>query len=589
MTATQARTTGLAIALALVLLALASTGGLAASASASVDRTTVPADELVVLSIKVSGADQATAPSLGGLRGFDVVSSGESRSISMGSGGTTSEVVFEFVLRPTSQGTQTIPAIEVRAGSRVLRTNPLSVQVTAPGGSGSAGAPPTLPMPSVPSAEGARGAGDDVFVRCTTDRERAYVGEQILLTFSLYYATQLGSVDYEPAGTEGFRTYPLPSPASRYETVKGRQYAVKQELKLLFPTAPGAHTIAPAKVQYTTGFWDPVPRTLTTEPITIQVSRLPEAGKPVGFSGVVGHLDVRADVDHHTIRMGEAATLTICVTGRGNLDAMEAPKLALPQGLRQYQSSEHREFAPKPLGDGFGMAGQALFDDVIIPTTVGQLTVPPVEVAYFDPEARRYDVARSEPVVLQVQPGAGGAPAAEPAQTAQLRPLPDRLLGSRSGRLVSAPVLASQVLALGWLVGTVLVYRRRSVLAANPKLARTAARRATRLVRLASALPPREAAAEIASATCGFLADKLDVPPATVSAGSAPGLLEEHGVPSDDAARMSSLLDACDALRFGPAAEGDASALADRAMAAIRDVERRLARTHPHVAKGGAR
>lgn len=566
---------------ALVLLAFAQTGGLAASASASVDRTTAPADELVVLSINVTGADQASAPSLSGLKGFDVVSTGESRSISMGTGGMTSRETFEFVLRPTAQGPQTIPAITVRAGNQILRTNPLSVNVTAPGGSGSAGAAPTLPMPSVPSAGGAKGAGDDVFVRCTTDRKQAYVGEQILLTFSLYYATQLGNVDYEPAGTEGFRTYPLPSPPSRYENAKGRQYAVKEEAKLLFPTAPGARTITPAKVRYTTGFWDPVPRTLTTEPITIQVARLPEAGKPAGFSGVVGHLNVRADVDQHTIRMGEAATLTISVTGWGNLDAMEAPKPTLPQGLRQYQSSEHREFEPKPQGSGFRMGGQALFDQVIIPTTVGQLTIPPVEVAYFDPETRQYDVARSEPVVLQVQPGIGGGPAAEPAQAAQLRPLPDRLVGNRGGRLVSAPVFASQVLALGWLVATALVYRRRSVLAADPRLARahSAARRTTRIVKLARALPPREAAAEIASAVCAFLADKLDVPAATISTATVEALLLEQGVEAEPARNVADLLRQCDRWRFGlspGAASGSLGAVADSAVLWVRHLERVL-------------
>jgi hypothetical protein len=546
-----------------------------------VDRATVPADEMVVLSINVTGADQATAPSLGGLRGFDVVSTGESRSISMGTGGVASQVTFEYVLRPLAQGPQTIPSISVRVGNQIVRTNPLSVNITAPGGSGAAGAPPTLPMPSVPSASGAKGAGDDVFVRCATDRKEAYVGEQILLTFSLYYATQLGNVDYEPAGTEGFRTYPLPSAPSRYETVKGRQYAVKQEMKLLFPTAPGAHTIAPAKVQYTTGFWDPVPRTLTTEPITIQVARLPEAGKPAGFSGVVGHLNVRADVDQHTIKMGEAATLTISVTGWGNLDAMEAPKPALPQGLRQYQSSEHREFEPKPEGSGFRMGGQALFDQVIIPTTVGQLTIPPVEVAYFDPEANGYDVARSEPVVLQVQPGTGGAPTAEPAQAAQLRPLPDRLVGSRSDRLVSVAVPASQVLAFGWLVVTALVYRRRSVLAADPRLARahSAARRTTRIVKLARALPPREAAAEIASAVCAFLADKLDVPPATISTATVEALLLERGVDAEPAQSVASLLGQCDRWRFGlsPGATGESlGVVADSAVLWVRYLERVL-------------
>jgi hypothetical protein len=570
---------------------LAPGGVWAASATASVDQNVVAADEVFTLSITVSGASDAVAPDLSRLRGFDVISTGESRSISMVNGATSIQTVYDYVLRPQSQGSKTIPSIQVRAGGQVLRTNPVSVQVMAPRG-GASSAPPTLPMPSIPPSGTQQGRGDDVFVRCTVDKKQAYVGEQILLTFSLYYATQLGSADYDPPGTEGFRTQPLPAPPARYEVVNGRQYVLKQDLKLLFPTAPGTRTITPAKVQYTAGFWDPTPRTLTTDPITIQVARLPEAGKPASFSGVVGHLDVDAHVDHDTIRMGEAATLTVAVSGWGNLDAMEAPKLALPAGLRQYQSSEHREVQPQPLGDGFRMGGEALFDDVIIPTTVGDLTVPPVEVGYFDPETGRYDIARSRPVALHVKPGDGealpGAPV--PGQAAQLRPLPDRLIGSRPGRLLSAPVIVSQVAALAWLIGAGLVYWRRSVLASNPKLARArmAARRAARSIRAAGGGAPREAASLIASAVAGYLADRLDIPAATVSAGSVAGLLAERGIAGERAAAVAALLDACDAIRFGPGAEAEVKSLAEGALSAIRGLERALPQGRPAKVGGEA-
>jgi len=507
-----------------LLLVPASVAGAAPSAIASVDRTSVALDETVTLSLTITGTDQAVAPSLSNLRGFGVISTGESHQVSMMGGGTSSETVFEYVLQPTATGTKTIPSIEVRAGGQVLRTNPITIEVTAAGG-GATAAPPTLPMPSVPPST--EGNADDVFVRCTVDKKGAYVGEEILLTFSLYCATSLGSADYEPAGTEGFRTQPLSAPPDRYEIVNGRRYVVKQDLKLLFPTAPGTHTITPAKVQYTSSFWDPVPKTLASDPLVIQVQRLPADGKPPSFTGVVGHLSVRAHLDRATIRMGEAATLTAVVTGWGNLDAMEMPHLALPAGLRQYHASEHRQFEPRPVGEGYRLEGEALFDSVIIPTTLGDLAVPPIEVAYFDPQARRYEVARSESVVLHVEPGNGeGVPSApEAVQGVPLRPLPDGLVPCAPGRLVSGPVVVSQLVALGWLLLAAYAYRRRSILAAHPRLAltRTAARRANRLIGAARALPPREGAAQVAAALAGYLAAKLDVPAATVSPSAATG------------------------------------------------------------------
>ena len=53
--------------------------------------------------------------------------------------------------------------------------------------------------------------------------------------------------------------------------VNGYPYARQQELKLLFPTAPGTYTIGPATLDYAVSYWDPAPKRLATEPITIEV------------------------------------------------------------------------------------------------------------------------------------------------------------------------------------------------------------------------------------------------------------------------------------------------------------------------------
>lgn len=557
------------------LLLLCSVGEAAPFVSASVDRTTIAADETVTLSITVAGTEKAVAPELSHLRDFDVVSTGESRALNIGTGGTSIETVFQYVLRPTSPGTKTIPSIEVQAGGKTLRTQPLTVHVSAAQGPKSS--VPLLPMPGGPPT---KGEGDDVFIRCTVDKERAYVGEQVLLTFSLSYATQLGSVEYEPAGTEGFRTYPVPAPPPRYEVVNGRQYAVRQELKLLFPTAPGLHTITPATVEYSTGLWSPFPRRLTTKPITVNVVRLPDAGKPPSFSGVVGQLEVNLHVDRETIRAGEAATLTTAVTGWGNLEAMEAPKLELPAGLRRYRSSEHRESVARPYGSGYRLTGEALFDNVIVPAAVGDFTIPAVEISYFDPTTERYKIARSHPVVIHVEPGDRVLSVKEPGDKTTLKPLPDHLVGRNLGVVATGPVLISQALAVVWLIGSIMAFRQRRLLERDPRLARarTAARRAKRLIRGAKDLSPAEAATQIAQALASFVADKLDLPRATVSAASVHELAEEHGLSSEAATRLADVLSACDAARFGPAHEANPHTLAAEASAVVRELERAVGR-----------
>jgi BatD DUF11 like domain len=555
-----------------------------ASVSASVDRREVPLDDEVALTITVQGGQDVSSPVLPPLPDFTVVSQSSGQSITASAGGMSSTSTYEYVLMPRSEGTHTIPAIEVPVGRRILKTQPITVRVL-PAHGGSRG--PTAPPEPAPFLQPDQGQGD-VIVRCDIDRKRAYVGQQVLLTFSFLYAGPVQGVQYEPPKTEGFRTHEVTAPPPRTEVVKGRNYAVRQDIKALFPTQPGKLTIGPATVEYSQGFWEPVPGTATTKPIAVEVLRLPEEGKPSGFSGVVGYVTVDASLDRATIKRGEAATLTAAVTGWGNLDAMRAPVVTLPAGLRKYRATENREFAVKPYDGTWRMEGKALFDTVIVPTTVGEVTIPPVEVSYFDPDAARYRVSRSEPLTLRVEPGTGGESAdVATSGSSQLEPLPGRLVAQGSGPLLSAPLALLQLGGLAWLVGTAVVRRRRAVLAANPRLARMrgAASRAARGLRAAGGLGPREAAAKTAATVAQYLAEKLDVPPATVSAAEVEPLLGSVGLSADLRRAVADLLRDCDAARFGPVP--DSAPVAARAGELIRRLEAELPRRPPSAEERG--
>lgn len=563
------------------------------SVSASVDKQTVALDETLTFTIEVSGSDQVGEPAVGPLADFVVVSQFRSQSINIVGGRTSVDVSFQYVLQPRSTGAKTIPAIEVAAAGRTLKTRPITVEV-APARGASPGRPaPSQPPVAPPQLSPFVGPDDlhgDVIVRCETDKQTAYVGEQILLTFSVYYSAAPVDIQYEPANTEGFRVQELPAPPPRYDVIGGERYVVKQDLKLLFPTAAGEHTIGPAKVEYTRGFWDPAPETRSTNPITIRVSRLPEAGRPDSFSGVVGNLEVRAVLDRDRIRRGEAATLTAAVRGWGNLEAMGAPVISLPAGVREYRSSENRRFEPEPIDGGYRVEGEAHFDHVIIPTTVGDLTIPPIRIGYFDPEAQRYRIARSDPVVLHVEPGEGalGAEAAGLGPSEQLRPPPDRFPSRSDDHMLSGPVVASQIVALAWLIGTGIVRRRRVALERDPRLARArrAARTAHRRIREARGLAPREAAAGIAAALAGYVAGKLDVPSATVSSATAGQVLAACGAESCGE-ELGRLLRACDGVRFSPNAAADVGAISQQALGLLRRLEREIGRGTPATRSGG--
>jgi hypothetical protein len=86
-----------------------------------------------------------------------------------------------------------------------------------------------------------------------------------------------------------------------------------------------------------------------------------------------------------------------------------------------------------------------------------------------------------------------------------------------------------------------------------------ASRAASKRLKAARNLQGADFYQAVSEALTGFVADRLNLPPASVDARSAPQLLTQQQVAQDDVSALVSLLEQCDLGRFG----GDASA-ADR-------------------------
>jgi hypothetical protein len=102
------------------------------------------------------------------------------------------------------------------------------------------------------------------------------------------------------------------------------------------------------------------------------------------------------------------------------------------------------------------MGGSATFQYLLLPKQAGQFTIPSLEYSYFDPSARAYRTASSQPLQVTVTPGSAVA-ADQPLPTNGLRPL-KATLGRSIGTplplqawfwvLMAVPLML--VLAAGW-------------------------------------------------------------------------------------------------------------------------------------------
>ncbi|MGQ0644685.1 MAG: BatD family protein [Elusimicrobiota bacterium] len=567
------------------------------SFEASVDRNVVTMNDTLRLQLAISGGGlNAPRPSLPPIPGFRAHSAGQSQNFSFVNGRTSSQVVYSYALEPQAPGDYTIPAFTLEAGGKTLSTPPIPVKVL------SGASPPAAPPPD--SAAPPPGRIRDLFVTAETDKKTAYVGEPLTLTFRFYSRARLASQPaYSPPDTTGFLAEDLPPQRQYTASLEGRNYAVVELKTALFPTAPGAFTIGPASLQcrvqdFSRG-GDPFQSlfeeffsagqavTLRTDPIAVRVLPLPEAGRPEGFRGDVGRYAVSAALDKSAVDLHEPVTLTVTVSGEGNVKALSAPALPPLDGFKVYETVSSLNVAK----EDYRVRGSKVFKTVLKPDVTGALEVPPVSFGFFDPAAGAYRVARSEPLRLTVRPSPGGGRAA-PAPAPLLEDL--KVMGrdirfiQRNARLrprkdsfTAAPAFAFlnffPALAFAGLWGNRLLRARR---AADPlglsfrralRKARAGLARAEPFLREGNA-PAYEAALQ--KILLDYLGDKLKRPARGLAWAEVEEELRRRAAPGETVAELEALWSGLDRARFAPAPSDEDGAR--RRGRALRDILQKL-------------
>ncbi|HKH49096.1 MAG TPA: BatD family protein [Thermoanaerobaculia bacterium] len=403
-----------------------------------------------------------------------------------------------------------------------------------------------------------RPRGPAVFLRSEITPERPYVGQQALYTVHLYTRDDISSIMPRELPTfRGFwvRDIPLPPSANAdMVDVGGVRYArVPLFQKALFPLRAGRHTIEPSKVDLVARvieqrfFGPPMSHPeqvrLSTAPQSIEVQPLPAA--PPGFSGTVGQIGLQARLEPPQLRVGEAATLTVTLSGRGNLQSLAEPRIAPPDGLTLYPPQQQSEDQTH----GTTVAGEHTWSYVVVPDRAGRFTVRVPEVSYFDPSNAAYRVAVAPSLEIRALPrlSAAGIGAPHPVHTAAI--------ASAAGRLGGWTRWAPWLFALPWGIAFVafLARRRRpeqsaALVAPVGPLGDSVEQR---LREAETETRPRQAAARIEEAWREFLAARWEVPPGAPPARWSEALAARGAEPAATA-ELLRLAEDLHYLRFAP-------------------------------------
>ena len=313
-----------------------------------------------------------------------------------------------------------------------------------------------------------------------------------------------------------------------------------------------------------------VPRKVQSQRATVQVKALP-AGAPASFSGAVGNFTMDTQFPSERIAANSGATVTVKISGTGNLTFVQAPKLPLPTSFEQYNVKTTESINTS----ASGISGYRQFEYPFIARAEGTYEVEPVEFSYFDPSRMQYMTLKSKALELEITPDAKGGGDALVVQGRGMSKEEVKLLGqdirfiklgSPQLRSVREPFLFSAaywVLFFGILILFAMVYvalRRQIRESQNVALLRGKRANKVAVQRFRAAKRYMEEQnrhafyEEMLRALWGYMSDKFNIPVANLTKENVREELHKRGVSSEESQRFTAIITKCDEAQYSPAA-----------------------------------
>jgi len=389
--------------------------------------------------------------------------------------------------------------------------------------------------------------------------DTVFVGQQATYQIGVFLNQEVRqrlrrNPEFVPPETRSLLVYDLPDARTPLiSEIGGHPYEVHVFQRAFFALSPGRYEVPPSRLTYAlpqsaSFFSREETHTLRSEALTLTVLPVPTAGRPGDWAGAVGEWRARLRVDSTSGRVGNPLVATLRIEGRGNVTLLPRPRLTVGWGSA-VAADERVEFDSTPST----LRGAKEFDWLVSPRQAGRRSIPAQRFAYFNPSARRFEIAVSGAVDVNIAPGdtvAGDAiaevfeatPAAPSGPALTLRPA----MGSAAGfSWLRAPWYVA-VLVLAPLPALVGAFRRRR---RRPPRARSSAQR----LDAAAHAPPLDGAS-LRRLVHAALRDRLRLDVGLALAhGTLIADLRHEGVTLDTAARAADLLRRLDAAVFSAA------------------------------------
>jgi len=232
-----------------------------------------------------------------------------------------------------------------------------------------------------------------VFVRLVPDKETAVVGEQVTLSYYVYYRTDLQlTVQREPSLADFLRVPIEKAPGTEeaiITSVAEHRYHVKLlDRVAIFPLHAGELKTGVLFTKFTGRRFGAKELERTSNEAAVVVREPPLDGRPAGYRmGDVGNYKLSAEVTPRETRVGETVAVEVRLTGRGSLPT--ALKIPERTGV-EWLDPERKEEIEVENGK---VSGWRLFRYAVRFTKEGNTELGTVELPFFDEERGVYETA----------------------------------------------------------------------------------------------------------------------------------------------------------------------------------------------------
>ena len=376
--------------------------------TASVNKNKVGVNEQFSLTFTVNDSGEKFQAPI--FSDFTVLSGpSTSSSTTIINGKVSKENSYTYYLRAKKVGLFTIGSASIRVNGKQYRSSTTSIQVLK--------STPKNSTKNTPLAK----AKENVFLELELSNPNPYVGEQIIATYNLYFNQDIRNPEplemptYNGFWHEDFDlgdNYPV---KNIQKNGKLFQVAILKK-SVLIPQRSGTLDISSmdldVPVAIPTNQRDFFGRTrsrmvniiCSSGNKTLNVKPLPSNGKPSNFSGAVGEFQFTTKLDRDSIQTNESATLSMRVSGSGNLRMIDLPVFDIPNNLEAYDPKFTESIKLKE----FGLKGFKRVEYLLIPRNRGTYKVNSGSFNYFNPKTKKYVTVDRPSYNLTVEGGVNG-------------------------------------------------------------------------------------------------------------------------------------------------------------------------------------